>query len=113
MGWIKDIHDIVVQYLPKPVSFEVEKEKSKGRNTINYRNTSGRSVEVVDIHINGINVNEHYPIGGLEIETSFVIHTNQRKSFWVYSDKDTEPPKTIQFYLKSTFGKVKKLEFSL
>jgi len=113
MGWIKDIHDIGVQYFPKKESLDVWVERDRSTYYIYYVNTSERPIEMVDIHINNVQLNSFNKVNGLERDTEFILQNNQQKEIKIYSSKDDVKPKTIQFYLKSRFEKVKKMEFHL
>ena len=113
MSWIKDIHDIGVQYFPKKESLDVYMDRDRSTYYIYYINTSDRPIEMVDIHINNVQLNSFNKVSGLERDTKFTLHINQQKEIKIYSSKDDPKPKTVQFYLKSRLGKVKKLEFHL
>ena len=111
MGWLKDIHDIIRTYLPKPISFDVFMESWRDGYLIYLTNTSERTVHIKDIQINNVDINTLYRVIGMEIDTDFPLHSNQKRTLKIYTDKDDKKPKTIQFFIKSKFGRNKKLEY--
>ena len=111
MGVIKDIHDIIRTYLPKEVSLDIYMEIVPKKYLIHIKNTSGKSIHIKDININNKGINTISPIKGMEIDTNFPLHSNQQRTFTIFSSVDVERPKTIQFFIKRKFMGMKKKEY--
>lgn len=113
MGWIKDIYDIGSQHFPKEESLKVTMVRDKSTYYIHYENTSDRKIEILDILMNGIEINKFHNVNGMTIKTNFPLQKDQEKTITIYSDKDSDPPETITFIVKSRLGKRKELEYHL
>lgn len=96
-------------------SFDVYLDKGK---TLNLKNTSGRNVEVLDIHINYHKLNDIIDEKGSEVITRFKFHENQSKNISISLDKTTIKKygrlETVQIHYQTKWFKRKKfIEYSL
>lgn len=111
MGVLKDLHDILISYLPKRISLNVFMYKDSNKYQISITNTTGKKIRIKDIQINNKDINTISPVIGLEIDPEFPLHKDQERILTIHSSRDVEIPKTIQFYIKRKLCWNKKLEF--
>jgi hypothetical protein len=116
MGWIKDIHDIIVKYLPKKIGLDVYVESIHREYRIHFTNVSGKNIFVNDVLVNGFRLNDfspQYGEGGERYITEFSMRENQTRTIILYKIGVEEKPRIVSFVIKRKVLKPLKLDFDV
>ena len=114
VGWIKDLHDIFVSYLPRKISLDVYMESVYGEYILHIRNITGRDIYISNILINDLQINDfspQYGEGGERYVTRFLLRNNQLRTIILYKMGVKERPRVISFIVSRKILKPKRIDF--
>ena len=113
MSLIIEVLKLIRWVIPKRISLDVIKEPISKGCIISVQNTTGKSIQIENITVNELDIYTDFYVKEKDRGKKFPLQKNQIIYFtFSYNKKDTKPH-SIQFYIKRTFRKPKKINVVL